>query len=56
MHWSRAALASLLLVLRAGARHDAFLLDMLDLIERQRVGLGQLRPPDRVRPARTRAA
>jgi hypothetical protein len=51
MHWSRAALASLLVVLSVAAATTAFLLEMLDLIERQRAGLASLRPPDRIRPA-----
>ena len=51
MHWSRAALASLLVLLAVALAMSAFLLDMLGLIERQRGGLSHLRPPDRVRPA-----
>lgn len=53
MHWSRAALASLLVVLAVASATTAFLLDMLDLIERERTGLAALRLPDRVRPARS---
>ncbi|HVN40821.1 MAG TPA: glycosyltransferase family 2 protein [Myxococcota bacterium] len=52
MHWSRAALASLLVVLAVASATAAFLLDMLDLIERERAGLSHLRAPDRVRRAR----
>jgi hypothetical protein len=52
MHWSRAALASLLVLLGGALAMSAFLLDMLELIERQRAGLSHLRPSDRVRPAR----
>jgi hypothetical protein len=51
MHWSRAALASLLILLAVSLAVSAFLLDMLDLIGRQRAGLSHLRPPDRVWPA-----
>lgn len=52
MHWSRAALASLLLLVAVSLAMSAFLLDMLDLIERERAGLARLRAPDRVRSAR----
>jgi hypothetical protein len=51
MHWSRATLASLLIVLAVALAVTGFQLDMLDLIERERAGLAALRPPDRVRPA-----
>jgi hypothetical protein len=54
MHWSRAALASLLVLLAVALAISAFLLEMLDGIERQRAGLSRLRPPDRVRPAKAR--
>jgi hypothetical protein len=53
MHWSRAALPALLVLLAVALAMSAFLLDMLDAIERQRAGISHLRPPDRVRPART---
>jgi glycosyltransferase involved in cell wall biosynthesis len=52
MHWSRAAAASLLVLLAVAFAMSAFLLAMLGGIERARAGLGRLRPPDRVRPAR----
>jgi len=52
MHWSRPALASLLLLVAVSLAMSAFLLDMLNLIERERAGLSHLRAPDRVRPAR----
>jgi hypothetical protein len=52
MHWSRAALASTLVLLAVALAVTAFLLDMLDLIERQRTGITRMRPPDRVRPSR----
>jgi len=51
MHWSRAALASLLVVLAVALAVTGFQLDMLDLIERERAGLAALRPPDRIRRA-----
>jgi hypothetical protein len=51
MHWSRAVLASLLVVLAGVLGITAFLLDMLDLIRAQRLERGPLRPPDRARPA-----
>jgi hypothetical protein len=56
MHWSRAALASLLVLVAVSLAMSAFLLEMLDLIERQRAGLARLRPPDRVRSAQARAS
>jgi hypothetical protein len=52
MHWSRAMLASLLVVIAVVLGITTFLLDSLDLIERQRAGAAARRPPDRVRPAR----
>jgi len=51
-HGSRAALASLLLPVAFSLAVSAFLLVMLDLIERERAGLSHLLAPDRVRPAR----
>ncbi len=51
MHWSRAVLASLLLVAGAILAVATFLLNMMDLIEMRRV-VGHRPPePDRVRPA-----
>lgn len=55
MHWSRAALASLLLLLAVALATTTFLVHMLELIEAQRSGLAPTRPPDRIRPARRAA-
>ncbi len=52
MHWSRAVLGSLLMVLAATLAITAFLLNMLELIHTQRGPLPESLPPDRVRPAR----
>jgi hypothetical protein len=52
MHWSRAAFASLLLVLAAMIGVTTFLLDMLALIEANRGSDPGVRPPDRTQAAR----
>ncbi len=52
MHWSRALLASLLVVLAFVFGLTTFLLLMLDLIAAQRDPGAPLAPPDRVHPAR----
>jgi hypothetical protein len=54
MHWSRAVLASLLVVLAFVFGITTFLLRMLDLIAAQRdpAGLAVPAPPDRIHPAR----
>jgi len=52
MHWSRAVLGSLLVVLTATLAITAFLLNMLELIHAQRGPVPEGPPPDRVRPAR----
>lgn len=51
MHWSRAVLASLLLLLASTFSTSAFLLDLLHLIEAQHALGAGARPPDRLRPA-----
>ncbi len=51
MHWSRAVLASLLVVGAATIGVATFLLNMMDLIEARRVPGGRAAPADRVRPA-----
>jgi hypothetical protein len=48
MHWSRAALASLLLALGVTLATTTFLIHMLELIAAQRVGTAPPRPPDRI--------
>jgi hypothetical protein len=48
MHWSRAALASLLLVLGVTLATTTFLIHMLELIEAQKQGTAPPRPPDRI--------
>jgi hypothetical protein len=52
MHWSRAAFASLLLVLAAMLGVTTFLLNMLDLIQASRDNAPRGKPPDRVHPPR----
>ena len=52
MHWSRAALSSLLVVLVAIFGITTFLVHMMELIESQQRELAPLRPPDRVHPER----
>jgi hypothetical protein len=54
LHWSRAVLAALLLVLAGQLALTTFLLHMLDLI-RGRRGVFRPRPPDRVHPAQSRS-
>ncbi len=53
LHWSRAVLASLLLVLAAQLGLTTFLLNMLDLIHGRRVPF-EIRPPDRIHPSQPR--
>ncbi len=55
MHWSRAALASLLVVVAAIFGITVFLLHMLELIEKQRESAPVSRPPERVHEARPEA-
>lgn len=52
MHWSRAVLASLLLVAGALLGTATFLLNMMTLIEAQRRPRAGAAPADRVRPGR----
>lgn len=52
MHWSRAVLASLLLVLAVVIALTSFLLAMLELIRAARTAPVASLPPDRVRPGR----
>ena len=52
MHWSRAMLASLLVVIAMMLAVTTFLLNMLTLIEAEGAETVRERPPDRVRPAR----
>ena len=54
MHWSRATLASLLLVLAAVLASATFLLNMLDLIRTTRGELPRPQTPERIHPARPR--
>ena len=51
MHWSRAVLSSLLLVMATAFGVSTFLLNMLELIETTRGEPATLPPPDRVRRA-----
>jgi len=55
MHWSRAVLGSLLVVLFVALGTTTFTLNMLELIETQRRPEDRPRPPDRIRPAASRA-
>jgi hypothetical protein len=55
MHWSRAVLASLLVVLFVALGTTTFTLNMLELIQAQRRPDASASPPDRVRPARRSA-
>ncbi|MFP8878224.1 MAG: glycosyltransferase family 2 protein [Myxococcota bacterium] len=48
MHWSRAALSSLLLVLAAVAASATFLMNMLELISANRAELPRIEPPERI--------
>jgi Glycosyl transferase family 2 len=52
MHWSRAVLSSLLVVLASTVGVTTFLLHMLDLIQAQRRIVANPRPPDRIHAAR----
>jgi hypothetical protein len=52
MHWSRAMLSSLLVVGAVMLGITSFLVHMLEVIGAQRDGLGAVRPPDRMHPAR----
>jgi hypothetical protein len=54
MHWSRALLASQLVVLAVVFGAATFLLEMLDLIAAQRDPGRPPHPPDRIHPARSR--
>jgi hypothetical protein len=56
MHWSRAMLASLLVVIAAILGVTTFLLNMMNLIDAEGGGGVRLRPPDRVREPRAGAA
>jgi len=56
MHWSRAMLSSLLVVGAVMLGLTSFLMHMLELIAAQRDDLRAMRPPDRIRPARTRTS
>jgi hypothetical protein len=51
MHWSRAVLAALLLVLVAMQLTSALVLGMIDLMRRDSRAGDPVKPPDRVRPA-----
>ncbi|UCE86171.1 MAG: hypothetical protein JSU66_17925, partial [Deltaproteobacteria bacterium] len=51
MHWSRAALASLLLVIAVALGTTSFLLNMIELIEAQRRPAERAAEPDRIRRA-----
>lgn len=48
MHWSRAALASLMVVLAVMFGITVFLIHMLELIDKQRGGPAASRPPERI--------
>jgi len=54
MHWSRATLSSLLLVLAAVLASATFLLNMLELISANRAELPRIRPPERIHQPRER--
>lgn len=51
MHWSRAVLASLMLVVAVNLAASVFLLNMMALIRDRRAPTVHLAVPDRVRPA-----
>ena len=55
MHWSRAVLGSLLVVLFVALGTTTFTLNMLELIETQRRPEDRPAPPDRIRPGAERA-
>lgn len=52
MHWSRAVVGLLFVVLSVALVTTTFLLNMLELMQAQRAPGERVRPPDRVRPAR----
>ena len=56
MHWSRALVSSLLLVVAAVLGITTFLLNMMDLIREQHHGIERVRTADRSYPARGSAA
>jgi hypothetical protein len=56
MHWSRAMLASLLLVITATSLTGTFLMGLMDLISAQRWGGSGVRPPERIRLAHADSA
>ena len=57
MHWSRAMLSSLLVIVAVMLGITSFLIHMLELVATQRDDLrGTQRPPDRIRLARARAS
>ena len=53
MHWSRAMLSSLLVVVAVVLGITSFLIHMLELVAAQQHDPRALRPPDRIRPARS---
>jgi hypothetical protein len=55
MHWSRAMLSSLLVVVAAVLGVTSFLIRMLELVAGQLLEPRATRPPDRIRPARVAA-
>jgi hypothetical protein len=55
MHWSRAVLGSLLVVLFVALGTTTFTLNMLELIQTQQTPEEGRQPPDRVRRARSAA-
>lgn len=56
MHWSRAVLGSLCIVLFVALGTTTFTLNMLELIQAQRTPDDAAAPPDRIRPARSDTA
>jgi len=57
MHWSRAMLSSLLVIVAVMLGITSFLIHMLELVATQRDDLrGTQRPPDRIRRARAGAS
>jgi hypothetical protein len=55
MHWSRAMLSSLLVVVAVVLGVTSFLIHMLELVAAQQHDPRAMRPPDRIWPARSRA-
>jgi len=55
MHWSRAMLSSLLVVVAVVLGVTSFLIHMLELVAAQQHDPRAMRPPDRIWPARTRS-